>query len=900
MSVQDPEGELAQFKAAIERFAENQLGEYTDRISKSSVPKAAKEFSDPVWATIYLTPIEIVLVDSPLFQRLRLIRQLGVVHWVYPGALHTRFDHSLGTLYQMQELIDSINRDGNSESVVRISDDDARLLRLTALCHDLGHGVMSHVSENAFRSIGLVSELTLQFTDLLGVSEKARLSEMAAFYIVGSPAFRSMIGRAKDATDERHLAPDAVDKIQKAIVGEIITNKVPLMQELISGPFDADKLDYMQRDAMMAGVPTVTDVPRLVRKIRAITVSQEGLPEELKTKVSGGEDFYVIFGIAYSGSRTLDELLFGRILLFDKLYRHQKVRAIEGMVSILLFTLRSLFKGSAYLLPFTLHDDQLLNIDITLAYNELFDLTGTDRGRWFEIACELSRFLRTRRLYVRAFAFAKNMPGDPYRNSPEQVVGADKLLRAANPAKKHVLAQSVAQETLQILKVLGHERAVESFADDTLLSYIYIDPPEAPGNAGKIPQAYLLGENKRISRFREASSEMRSWADAYLFAKDIGYIFCPAELKQYVFLAAEIVVRRDFNIRTPLAVFDYVKEEKDITRELKTQLLSKGYYSNLPHDIRPKAARLGQADIPSVFSKIRAMLQGYSGPFASPDDHALSPPYLTDRHIEDWLQQFESEEFISSAIKMLEHLGFIGRKEIVGSLMAFLDRNAEFRAAMVSPLGEARDSGPTTAYFCADINTLRVLDLVDGLSEQPARIILVDDFIGSGHQAITIVESLLGLSVSYPLAERRRRRLPVELQTALKEAQLCFLFAAGWSAGADELRKACDHYGLNARVEIGITDEGLPDIFDDRLYDNNGQKNAFLDKCRAIGRDILLEPKIGHDESWLADKTLGYGDRGLLITFPYNTPTQSLACLWKSGSHQGIPWIPLLPRRKKK
>ena len=83
------------------------------------------------------------LVDSPLLQRLRHLKQLGVAHWLYPGADHSRFEHSLGVLYQTQQLISAINRAGVTKySHQVISEDDVLMLRVAALMHDVGHPVL--------------------------------------------------------------------------------------------------------------------------------------------------------------------------------------------------------------------------------------------------------------------------------------------------------------------------------------------------------------------------------------------------------------------------------------------------------------------------------------------------------------------------------------------------------------------------------------------------------------------------------------------------------------------------------------------------------------------------------------------------------------------------------------
>lgn len=97
-----------------------------------------REIRDPVHGFIHRTPLEEEIIDTPLFQRLRRIKQLALASMVYPGALHTRFDHSLGVMHLADRLSE------------RLLDDDRetkRIMRLAALLHDVGHGPFSHVSE---------------------------------------------------------------------------------------------------------------------------------------------------------------------------------------------------------------------------------------------------------------------------------------------------------------------------------------------------------------------------------------------------------------------------------------------------------------------------------------------------------------------------------------------------------------------------------------------------------------------------------------------------------------------------------------------------------------------------------------------------------------------------------
>src|SRR5215213_9712424 len=139
---------LVTYRASVVDWAEKRLKPYIQRVEAlpSLRDKAGKEINDAVWRTISLTPFEVIILDSPLVQRLRRVRQLGVVHWVYPGAGHSRLEHSLGAVHQVQRLCEAINRHAGEGKGIGI--DWVSLLRLAALVHDIGHGLMSHVIEN--------------------------------------------------------------------------------------------------------------------------------------------------------------------------------------------------------------------------------------------------------------------------------------------------------------------------------------------------------------------------------------------------------------------------------------------------------------------------------------------------------------------------------------------------------------------------------------------------------------------------------------------------------------------------------------------------------------------------------------------------------------------------------
>jgi HD superfamily phosphohydrolase len=97
----------------------------------------SRHIRDPIHGFIELTPREVDIVDSQVFQRLRRIKQLAFTYLVYPGALHTRFEHSLGVCHIASKMADKLGCDESEKEIVR----------LASLVHDLGHGPFSHLSE---------------------------------------------------------------------------------------------------------------------------------------------------------------------------------------------------------------------------------------------------------------------------------------------------------------------------------------------------------------------------------------------------------------------------------------------------------------------------------------------------------------------------------------------------------------------------------------------------------------------------------------------------------------------------------------------------------------------------------------------------------------------------------
>lgn len=188
---------------------------------------------DPIHGMIELSAVEWSAVDTAIFQRLRSIRQLAMTHLVYPGAVHTRFEHSLGVRHVAGQIA---RRDR-----LALTPEEQAVVGIAALLHDIGHGPFSHVSEQV---IDEVSEVN-------GVHEAVSVHLMRH-----DPDLRAALGE-----DLLNAAA--------AVVGLEVRRSAA--RDIVSGPTDADKLDYLLRDSYFAGVKYGEyDLGRIIDSVRVI------------------------------------------------------------------------------------------------------------------------------------------------------------------------------------------------------------------------------------------------------------------------------------------------------------------------------------------------------------------------------------------------------------------------------------------------------------------------------------------------------------------------------------------------------------------------------------------------------------------------------------------------------
>jgi HD superfamily phosphohydrolase len=243
-----------------------------------------KRIFDPIHRFIELDAGEVALLEAPAVQRLRRLRQLGLAYLAFPSAEHSRFTHALGALAAGTRALEAL-RVHSPEAFASERDflDQRRLLRAALLLHDIGHGPFSHACEA-----------------VLGVRHEQRTHDILARAEIAEP-----------------LAAMAVDRAEVlALVGGTST-RYPVLRELVSGPnLDADRMDYLLRDAYFTGVVNGRyDVEQLIASLRVF--DHDGRQE---------------LGVDGRGVVALESFVLARYWMFATIYFHHTTRAFERVL----------------------------------------------------------------------------------------------------------------------------------------------------------------------------------------------------------------------------------------------------------------------------------------------------------------------------------------------------------------------------------------------------------------------------------------------------------------------------------------------------------------------------------------------------------------------------------------
>lgn len=313
-----------------------------------------KVLKDPVHSYIHIH-YEVIwnCLDSKEFQRLRRIRQLGGDFQVYPTAEHSRFSHSLGVYEIVRRMVTEVK-----SLCVELTEYEKVCVMLAGLLHDVGHGPFSHAFEN--------------------ITNHSH-EEYTAKIILGNTELNAIL---RDVSEK--LPQDIVSIIQH-------THENDILNQIVSGQLDADRMDYLLRDSYFTATSYGQfDLERILRTMRV-------------RKTAEGRKVIVV---KYTGIHSVEDYIMARYQMYWQVYYHPVARSYEAVFIQLFNRLKDIFKGDKdyfedmkVLVPFLEKSEVSVDEYFKLDENSLLYCCALIQDKEDKIAADLARRLQNRNLF---------------------------------------------------------------------------------------------------------------------------------------------------------------------------------------------------------------------------------------------------------------------------------------------------------------------------------------------------------------------------------------------------------------------------------------------------------------------------------------------------------------------
>lgn len=331
----------------VNRHVEVVLKEYVKSASKI---ESNKVFRDVIWGSSYFLPYEVAIIDTPLVQRLRDIKQLDIASLTYPTANHSRFEHTLGVAVAAGKIVDALFTKEEASEKGQIKDKTIQCIkgapgnktgvlervRLAALLHDCGHGPFSHQSERLYENMKDIIEVREAIKDIYNKTPKAH--EILSFLIIRSDALQNFFSTF--IANNYSISIDLKGShIAEYIIGAPYHPSDAYSIDIINGALDADKIDYILRDAFYSGLKLPLDLDRLLKTI----------------DVEKDPDGRVRLSIDWAGVTALQQVVFSKMMLQSSVYEQHSVRAAQCLLKGIMKE-RFKFESAADYLSVSDHD----------------------------------------------------------------------------------------------------------------------------------------------------------------------------------------------------------------------------------------------------------------------------------------------------------------------------------------------------------------------------------------------------------------------------------------------------------------------------------------------------------------------------------------------------------------
>lgn len=903
-------------KKQVEVFASTIMDDYLNSCKNACRDMALsaehkKNFYDSVWGTIEINEGEIFILNSPLLQRLRHIKQLGLADLLYSSANHSRFSHTLGVLQTADSMTVQIEKELTKKNV-QIRKDTKQLIRLAAIFHDCGHMVASHASEQFFQrnrrhpQYYMIRDARRCFNTNLGIKEPS-LSEIISILFVNSPAVRNLLEcleKGLDSFDFSSINKDIIiEKICCFILGFPYSEDLIPYSQVICGRIDSDKLDYLKRDSHSTGVPVAVDMSRVFQKLRVV----QSRKNRTMLAIGGGKQVAYKIAIAPAAINTVDQLIISRFMMFENVYYHQKTLTAEEMLRYALFKISISTKGildnfSNILL---LTDDIVIHNNFNKSVQSVIGRFEITNQADFENGCAILADLYHRRLFKRCVAFSERNLTKVIQKEKEFY---SKVISGTVIEDQELFMNFVIKEITRIKELLDPMQFSFSQKTDAIL---LISPDVSVSLESNIAIA------DKSNKDRDAIFESDKWLQSRASLKT-HYIVSYSEDRYIVYIAVEMVLLREYGILINDSLI-YSEEDDRYIMRIKEFLNSIGYFNNC-YPLMPNSMLL------SFENKMAGLVDKWKAyeiyDISTGHGLALDIIYLT-THIKQFMQ-FAAElgdfgVFLNGYLEMLDEVKIISKPIIAKTLLSNLTtikakENCEISDLKIINIGSVQDSSAIIAYHVNIINaclktslkTKSLEEILEKVKPNQAIVFLEDAFC-SGKQILSIFETYMGV----PIEKRQTQEIHVnelsnDLKEKLKTCRLYFSFIMYEKENETFFRNKMREIGLE-QVEI-VAPETFPNGYFaqfEELDESDIQKRTlvkkYLEKAgekliswKAIGQDGKY--KNGWDDDRMQQSILGYNNAQQLVAFSWNTPTYTITPLWMSVNTPDFQWIPLFPR----
>jgi len=474
-----------------------------------SAPDEGKLIRDAVHGYQVLEPHEVAVLDLPVIQRLRGIHQTAMTYFVYPTATHTRFDHSLGVARMVSGMIEGLR------VKTPVSQAVSRRVRLAALLHDCGHLLFSHLGEDAAATL-LSGELRAAKALAPALFTAKKLGEVVSYLIATSPTVAEPID---DLLKTQRIDDVRMELVSPLIIGQPTNSAQQFEADIISGPFDADKLDYLLRDCHFSGIRSTIDVERIYYTVRELTTADQ--PRSLAMHISGVPN--------------LEQVLFAKMMLFPAVYQHQKVRALECTFKGII---ERLIRDRARLVVTELRLETLVDW-LALSESDFFVL-----GQREPAVKDRVRDLLERRSLRRAL-----------------VISPDTVTQESEDPLFHLGVAAETQESLSDLR-----RAIIESMDSRLRcdpAELWVDVPDLPNVIQDVEQVKVTYDSKTHVPLSSDRFQWDRWTSNYAKVKWKAHLFCPddAGVRREAARATQAVLRDRYKIELGEAAWRLAKND---------------------------------------------------------------------------------------------------------------------------------------------------------------------------------------------------------------------------------------------------------------------------------------------------------------------------------------------------